>query len=86
MSTAMTAPADCAAHPMITDKPTPPHPSTTVLAPTGTWTVFVAAPKPVATAQPTTAARSSGIPSAMRTAPPSGTTAYSPKEPTARKL
>ena len=60
-STAITVWAPLRRAPWITLSPTPPQPITTTVSPGRTLAVLMAAPTPVTTAQPSTAARSSGI-------------------------
>ena len=64
--------------------PTPPQPMTATVAPGGTPAVLRTAPTPVATAQPTSAASSSGASARTRIAPDSGTTTRSANEETPR--
>src|SRR3546814_17357069 len=59
------------------DRPTPPSPITATFCPGRTPAVFSAAPTPVITAQPNTAAISSGTSLSTRTTEPRSTPAYS---------
>src|SRR5262245_5714179 len=70
--------------PCTTERPTPPSPVTSTLAPSSTRASFSTAPTPVWTAQPITQATSSGTSAGMRTAPVAGTSAYSASAPRLR--
>ncbi|MCY1546703.1 hypothetical protein D9M68_827160 [compost metagenome] len=61
ISMAMIRPAPASAAPLMVDKPIPPQPSTATVSPGRTLAVLNTAPVPVVTAQPSSAARSSGI-------------------------
>jgi hypothetical protein len=61
--------------------PTPPVPMTTTLAPTGTFAVFVTAPKPVRTPQASNAAHSNGTSLGIATTCEASTSAYSANAP-----
>ena len=74
------APATCA--PCTTERPMPPSPSTSTVAPGSTLAVFSTAPAPVCTAHPITHATSSGVSAGILIAPVSLTSAYSAKPPT----
>src|SRR5215470_2402172 len=64
----------------MTEIPTPPAPNTTTDEPGVTCAVFKAAPVPVVTAQPSNAARSSGISSAILTTARSCNNIFSAKD------
>ena len=61
LSIAMMREAPAIAAPLMVAKPTPPQPTTATSAPAGTWALLKTAPVPVITAQPSKAARSSGM-------------------------
>ena len=67
VSTATTGSAPAATAAITADNPTPPHPITATLSPGRTPAVFHTEPTPVVTAQPTSAATSSGTPSGTTT-------------------
>ena len=67
--------------PWITLRPTPPQPITATVSPRRMSAVFAAAPKPVSTPQPMSAARVSGTSSSMRIVEISGHTSSSEKVP-----
>ena len=74
MSTAMIVVAPAIADPCMQFSPTPPHPKTATDVPGSTPAVLIAAPTPVVTPQPTSAATSMGMSLSMGTAATSGTT------------
>ncbi|MNN30825.1 hypothetical protein D3C81_1444850 [compost metagenome] len=61
MSMAMIRPAPASAAPLMAARPMPPHPITATVSPGRTLAVLNTAPVPVVTAQPSSAARSSGM-------------------------
>ncbi len=61
MSMAMIRPAPAIAAPLIAARPTPPQPITATVSPGRTFEVCIAAPTPVITPHPISAARSSGM-------------------------
>ena len=73
--------AETSTAPRIADRPTPPQPTTSTVDPGSTAAVLSTEQTPVVTAQPTSAATSSGRLRSMRMAPDSGTTACSPNVP-----
>ena len=72
-STPMIGPAPTARAACSADSPTPPSPMTTTDSPARTRAVFSTAPAPVCTAQPSTAACSSGTDAGSGTTPAAGT-------------
>ena len=76
--------APAARAPCTTERPMPPRPSTSTVAPGSTLAVLSTAPTPVCTAHPITHAVSSGVSSGTFTAPVSLHIAYSAKPPTPR--
>ena len=73
--------------PCMTFSPTPPAPNTATVVPGWTCAVLMAAPTPVVTPQPTSAAWPNGTSLSMGTAAISGTVAYPAKVPRwARRL
>ena len=81
-STAMIVVAPAMRAPWMTLRPTPPQPKTATVLPAATRAVLMAAPTPVVTPHPTSAAWGKGMSSSMGTAATSGTTVYSPMVPT----
>ena len=79
VSTAMIVDAPHSAAPCTMFNPTPPQPNTTTLSPGRTPAVYIAAPTPVATAHPTSAAAFRGASRRTGMQLASGTTAYSAK-------
>src|SRR4051812_49523354 len=75
----MIVPACANRAPCTTDRPTPPKPTTSTLWPARTFAVLSTAPTPVITAQPTSAACSSGTPSGTGITARSDTTVSSAK-------
>ena len=67
----------------MTLRPTPPQPTTATVSPLRMSAVFVAAPTPVSTPQPMSAATSSGSSSSIFTAPIAGMTVSSENVPDA---
>ena len=61
------------------ETPTPPRPTTSTVAPAGTFAVLSTAPTPVCTEHPSTAATSNGVSAGTLTAPLAETTACSAK-------
>jgi len=84
-STATTRAAPAAAAPITEDRPTPPSPTTATLWPGLTLAVLATAPTPVITAQPNSAASSSGTDLSMRCTPRRESTACSAKAETPTK-
>ena len=64
-------------HPWMTERPTPPHPTTATVEPARTAAVLTAAPTPVVTPHPTSAAAWKGMSFSMGTTQMPGTTACS---------
>jgi hypothetical protein len=83
-STTMTWPAPASRAPCTTDRPTPPSPTTSTDWPSRTAAVLSTAPTPVMTAQPTSAACSSGTASGTGSTARSDTTVCSAKPPVDR--
>src|SRR4051812_2156751 len=83
-STATTRLAPAATAPRIELKPTPPSPTTATVEPAGTRPVLITAPTPVSTAQPNSAASSSGSSGSTLTSERRDTVAYSAKPETPR--
>ena len=77
VSMATMRPAPAMRAPWITFRPTPPQPNTATEAPGFTLAVLNTAPTPVVTAQPTSAARSSGTAGSIFTRLSTCSTAYS---------
>ena len=85
VSTAMMRPAPASLAPMMMLSPTPPAPKTATVLPGRTWAVFSAAPTPVVTAQPISAATVRGTSFSRGTQHTAGTTVYSAKQARALK-
>src|SRR5262245_12981875 len=83
-SIATTRDAPAATAPMSDASPTPPRPMTATLAPAGTFAVLTTAPTPVSTAQPNSAAWSSGSSGSILTIDRRDTVAYSANADTPR--
>ena len=83
-ATIVRAPASTA--PCTTFSPTPPTPNTATVLPGGTRAVFVTAPMPVSTAQPTSAALSSGASAGSFTTERAGATTSSAIAPSAENV
>ena len=75
MATMRPAPASTA--PIRPLRPTPPRPTMATVLPGWIFAVLITAPTPVTTAQPNSAATSSGRVGSMTTTEPRSTTAYS---------
>ena len=82
MSTAMMCAAPAMRQPWMTFSPTPPQPITTTVAPPGTLAVYSAAPTPVMTPQPTSAASAQGMSSGIFSTPLSTVSIFSANDPT----
>src|SRR4051795_4785510 len=80
-SIARIAAAPAALAPWMTDRPTPPQPTTATFVPGRTAAVLIAAPTPVAMPQPSSAAYSYGTSSATLTHASQGTTISSAQVP-----
>ena len=72
--------------PWMIDSPTPPQPNTATVCPACSPELRSAAPTPVSTPQPTSAARSSGRSASIRTSEFSCSSIFSAKLPIAAKL
>ena len=86
MSMAMIRSAPECLAPWITLRPTPPQPITATVSPLRMSAVFTAAPKPVRTPQPMSAAAVSGMSVSIFTAPMAGMTVSSANVPDGRHL
>src|SRR5258708_6523794 len=80
VSIAMTRSAPAIAAPFTAERPMPPQPNTATVAPGGTFAVFITAPAPVMTPQPTRQPMLSGMSSATFTTAFSCTSNCSAKE------
>src|SRR5258706_287958 len=78
--------APAIARPWIAFSPTPPQPNTATVEPGSTLAVLNTAPTPVVTAQPTSAARSSGIFGSIFTTLSTESVAYSAITPQPEKM
>ena len=81
-STAITCAAPATTAPCTTFRPMPPQPMTATVAPGGTFAVLNTAPRPVVTAQPTSAATSTGTLSSIFNSACSGRSICSANPPT----